>query len=101
MDWIDTALYPELDTPPQQLLTVDDQADFIARMCGAWDFGIYPFPETITEVRKPEWREAVDRCQLHTSHTSYLLREWHGLSPLAYLGFVPAYIRDDPYLSQV
>jgi len=54
MDWIDGALYPELDEPPAQLATTDERADFIARMCSAWDFGIYPFPETIAEVRKSE-----------------------------------------------
>ena len=101
MDWIDGALYPELDEPPMQLVTLNDRADFISRMCAAWDFGVYPVPETIVEVRKPEWREAVDRCRLLTSHTYRLLRRWHRLEQLPYLGFVPAFVRDDPYLSLV
>ena len=101
MDWIDGALYPELDEPPAQLVTTNERADFIARMCGAWDFGVYPFPETIVEVRKPTWRAAVDQCRLLTSHTYHLLRRWHGLALLPYLGFVPAFVRNDPYLSQV
>ncbi len=101
MEWIDGALYPELDESPRQLVTVGERADFIARMCAAWDFGVYPYPETIAEVRKPDWREAVDRCRLLTSHTYHLLRRWHGLEFLPYLGFAPAFVRDDPYLSRV
>jgi hypothetical protein len=30
-----------------------------------------------------------------------LLREWHGLEPLPYLGQLLAYIRDDPWLEYV
>lgn len=74
MEWIDGALYPDLDEPPAQLKTPEERADFIARLCSAWDFGILPLPETIAEVRRPEWREAVDRCRLLTSHTYHLLR---------------------------
>lgn len=101
MEWIDGALYPDLDELPAQLKTPEERADFIARLCSAWDFGILPLPETIAEVRRPEWREAVDRCRLLTSHTYHLLRHWHGLAPLPYLGFVPAFVRDDPCLSRV
>jgi hypothetical protein len=77
------------------------QIDFLVRLCGAWDFGILPHEATVREIRRPQWREAVDECELLTSPTYHLLRQWHGLPPLPYLGDRLAYIRDDPNLEYV
>jgi len=98
--WIDGALYPD-EEPPEALETLADRVDFIARLCAAWDYGILPYPETVAEVRRPEWREAVNVCWLLTSPTYHLLRSWHGLEPLPYLGARIAYIQDDPNLAYV
>ncbi|PIZ26184.1 MAG: hypothetical protein COY47_01920 [Chloroflexi bacterium CG_4_10_14_0_8_um_filter_57_5] len=100
MAWLDAALYPDVE-PPEELSTLADQIDFIARLCSAWDFGLLPEWETVVEVRRPAWRAAVDTCRLLTSHSYHLLRRWHGLPPLPYLGSVPAYIREDPNLEFV
>lgn len=97
---IDGALYPDVE-PPDTLSTLAAQIDHIARLCAAWDFGLLPDWETVSEIRRPVWREAVDACQLLTSPTYHLLRQWHGLPPLPYLGRIPAYIRDDPSLEFV
>ncbi|PIW20477.1 MAG: hypothetical protein COW33_02110, partial [Anaerolineae bacterium CG17_big_fil_post_rev_8_21_14_2_50_57_27] len=97
MAWLDAALYPDVE-PPEELSALADQIDFIARLCSAWDFGLLPEWETVVEVRRPAWRAAVDTCRLLTSHSYHLLRRWHGLPPLPYLGSVPAYIREDPNL---
>lgn len=97
---IDGSLYPDID-PPDDLRDLADRVDFLARLCAAWDFGILPHPETIAEIRKPEWREAVDLCRLLTSPVYHLLREWHGLPPQPYLGQRLAYIADDPSLEHV
>ena len=99
-DWLDECLYPDCD-PPESLDSISDQVDFLARLCAAWDFGVLPEPQTITEIRKPTWREAVDACRLLTSPTYHLLREWHALVPLPYLGQKLAYIQDDPNLDYV
>jgi len=99
-DWLDGSLYPDVE-PPAELKTLEEQIDFIARLCAAWDFGILPWLETVDEVKKPEWREAVDKCRLLTSSAYHLLRQWHGLERLPYLGRELAYIRDDPYLKYV
>ena len=98
--WIDGSLYPDCD-PPEQLEDVAARADFLARLCGAWDFGILPWPETVEEIRKPDWREAVDACRLQTSASYALLRRWHALEPLPYLGDSLPYIRDDPSLDYI
>lgn len=98
--WIDGALYPDTETP-SELDTLAERVDFLARLCSAWDLGLLPEMETVTEIRRPEWREAVDACRLLTSPVYHLLREWHNLPPLPYLGQQLAYIRDDPNLAYV
>ncbi len=96
--WIDGALYPDTAVP-EELESLEDRVDFLARLCAAWDFGLLPERETIEEIRRPDWREAVDATQLLTSPTYHLVREWHGLPSLPYLGQQLAYIRDDPNLA--
>jgi len=97
---IDSSLYPDVE-PPERLDTLGERIDFIARLCSAWDFGLLPDKETVAEIRRAEWREAIDACRLLTSPTYHLLRGWHKLPPLPYLGSVPAYIREDPCLEYV
>ena len=96
--WIDGALYPDTDVP-EEIVSLEDRVDFLVRLCGAWDFGLLPDRETIAEIRLPDWREAVDATRLLTSPTYHLVRSWHGLPPLPYLGQQLAYIRDDPSLA--
>jgi hypothetical protein len=95
--WLDSSLYPELN-PPEVLESQGDRLDFIARLCAAWDFGVLPTEETVREVTQPAWRDSVDACRFLTSPAYHLLRRWHCLPRLPYLGDSPAYIRDDPSL---
>lgn len=99
-DWLDGALYPDVETPS----ALDDLAarvDFLVRLCAAWDFGLLPSSQTVAEIRRLEWREAVAACRLLTSPAYHLLRTWHHLPPLPYLGRQVASIRDDPNLAFV
>jgi len=98
--WIDGSLYPDTEVP-KSLDTLGSRIDYLARLCSAWDFGILPYMETIREIRKASWREAVNGCRLLTSPTYHLLREWHSLEPLPYLGDRIAYICDDPNLKYI
>ena len=98
--WIDGALYPDTE-PPAELQGLAERVDFLARLCAAWDFGLLPDPNVVAEIRRAEWREAVDACRLLTSPAYHLLRRWHGLAPLPYLGQKLAYICDDPNLAHV
>jgi len=98
--WIDGALYPDTDVP-ETLDTLEDRVDFLVRLCGAWDFGILPERETVKEIRRPDWREAVDAARLLTSPVYHLVRSWHGLSPLPFLGQTLSYISDDPSLAYI
>jgi len=98
--WLDGALYPDTDVP-HELETLADRVDFLARLCAAWDFGLLPSAETVAQIRRGEWKPAVEACRLLTSPAYHLLRRWHGLPPLAYLGQQLAIIRDDPCLRWV
>ena len=98
--WLDATLYPDID-PPAELVSLADRVDFLARLCAAWDFGVVPYLDTIEEIRRPTWQDAVEACQLLTSHTYHLLRRWHKLPVAPYLGQKVAYIRDDPNLVYV
>ena len=98
--WLDGSLYPDTDVP-ETLAALADRVDFLARLCAAWDFGVLPREVTISEIRKADWKPAVDACRLLTSPAYHLLRRWHGLPPLAYLGGQIAVIRDDPWLVYV
>jgi len=99
-DWLDGALYPDKN-PPDELETLSARVDFLARLCAAWDFGVLPTAKTVAEIRRPEWREAVDACRLLTSPAYHLLRDWHNLPALPYLGRRLAYICEDPNLAHV
>ena len=98
--WIDGTLYPDTEIPGE-IHSLQDRVDFLSRLCSAWDFGVLPERVTVDEIRRPEWCEAVDACQLLTSPVYHLVRRWHGLPELPYLGDDIPYIRDDPSLAYV
>jgi hypothetical protein len=100
LPWLDASLYPDTDVP-DNFDDLSNRVDFIARLCAAWDFGLLPNAVTVEEIRKENWRQAVDSCRLLTSPAYHLLRRWHGLPRLEYLGQQIAMIRDDPCLAQV
>ncbi len=98
--WLDATVYPDVD-PPLNLNTLASRVDFLARLCAAWDFGLLPRLETADQIKKPEWREAVDACRLLTSPAYHLLRAWHCLPTLPYLGQRLPHITEDPELERV
>jgi len=98
--WINGALYPDRE-PPSALTNLAEQVDFLERLCAAWDFGILPDASVVMEIRQARWRDPIDACHFLTSPTYHLLRRWHGLARLPYLGQQMAYIRDDPNLAHI
>ena len=97
---VDRSLYPD-ENPPVALETLADRVDYLSRLCASWDFGRLPDPEVAEVIRQAEWRDAVEATRLLTSPAYHLLRVWHGLSRLPYLGQQLAYIRNDPSLEYV
>jgi len=55
---IDHSVYPDVTDLPEELATDEQKADYIERVCGAWDFDIYPERETLELFRG--WREVFD-----------------------------------------
>ncbi len=98
--WLDASLYPDV-VPPVALTALGDHVDFLARLCAAWDFGLLPDQETVVEIRRPAWGTAVDACRLLTSPSYHLVRAWHSLPELPYLGRRLAHIQSDPSLEHV
>jgi hypothetical protein len=96
----DGSLYPDCP-PPVSFGTLEAKVDFIARLCGSWDFGVLPEAGTVREIRGPHWREAIDTCRLLTSPSYHLLRRWHRLPEAPFLGQSPAYIVNDPQFEHV
>ncbi len=48
---IDGSLYPDGDTP-DSLEGLEERVDFLARLCGTWNFGILPGEETVGMIRE-------------------------------------------------
>ncbi len=97
---VEGALYPD-QNPPASLKALADRVDFLARLCAAWDFGILPDAMIVREIVVPNWRKAVEACDLLTSPAYHLLREWHGLSAKPFLGQASPEIVNDPNLAHV
>ncbi|TAM73279.1 hypothetical protein EPN44_14205 [bacterium] len=79
---IDYSVYPDLDRLPD-LVDDEERADYVARICGAWDFGIVPTRETFQLFGG--WREVFDRFPLASSPAYHAFRSWWGW-PLAAKG---------------
>lgn len=74
---IDYTVYPDLEGPPTTLETDGDRADYVARVCAAWDFGVVPTEETFEGFAG--WRSIFDRFPLNHSiayHTFRALYDW-------------------------
>jgi hypothetical protein len=57
--YIDHSVYPDVESPPDVLDTDADKADYLDRVCAAWDFGVFPERETINLFRG--WKDIFDR----------------------------------------
>ena len=51
---IDTTLYPDRN-PPSSLETPEEKADYLQRVCGAFDHGLPPTADTLRALR--DWKE--------------------------------------------
>lgn len=62
---LDLSVFPDLDEPPTMFVSDPDRADYVARICGAWDFDIVPTPATFRLFAG--WRDVFDRYPLRDS----------------------------------
>lgn len=77
---IDTSVYPDVDTPPQALDSVEERADYVHRVCSAWDYGIPPDAETFALFSG--WKDVFDRFPLVTSPAYHAMRTWFRWEPV-------------------
>lgn len=73
---IDYSLYPDMDRKQIVLETCEQRADYLARVCAVWDFGIVPSRSTFTLLSG--WREVFDRFPLSSSPAYHVFRETFG-----------------------
>ncbi len=77
---IDYSVFPELDVLPTDFSTIEAQADYVARICGAWDFGVIPTRDTFALFSS--WRHAFDAFPVPASSAYAAFRSWYGWPPV-------------------
>lgn len=77
---IDGSVYPDREFPPRSLDTLEERADYLHRVCAAWDYGVPPDPETFTLFAA--WEEVFDRVPIVTSPAYHAMRAWLGWEPV-------------------
>lgn len=104
---IDASVYPDSE-PPSEPWTEEQMADYVHRICSAFDFGIPPGGQTIRLFSA--WRRIFDRHVLSHSPAYHAFRAFYGwppverLRPLAEPGYVKldaAEGREDPFADRV
>lgn len=74
--YIDHSVFPDLDRPPADLESMEKRADYVQRICAAWDFGVVPEWETFRLFSA--WREVFDAHALPDSPAYHAFRSWFG-----------------------
>lgn len=77
---LDATLYPDRPEAPADLPTEADKADYVHRVCTAWDFGVPPTPGTV--VLLAGWKDVFDRFTVPHSPGFHALRDWYGWEPV-------------------
>ncbi|MDQ2680263.1 MAG: hypothetical protein M3Y21_04455 [Candidatus Eremiobacteraeota bacterium] len=72
---IDYSVYPDEDAPAS-FDAPEDRADYIHRICSAWDFGVIPTAATFALFEG--WRGAFDRFPVSGSPAYHAFRSWFG-----------------------
>jgi hypothetical protein len=79
---LDHSVFPDLDELPDELPDSAARADYVQRICTAWDFGIHPDQQTFALFSA--WREIFDRFPSLTSPGYHAMRAWFGWPALPY-----------------
>ena len=78
---VDGSVFPDVDSPPSSFDSVEAMADYVHRVCAAWDYGVQPDAETFALFAG--WKAVFDRFPLPTSPAYHAVREWFGWERLA------------------
>ena len=77
---IDHSVYPDVQPPPVDLPTLEAKADYVHRICAAFDFDI--FPEESDWATFAQWKDVFDRFPLPDSAGYRAFRHWFGWEPI-------------------
>jgi hypothetical protein len=95
MAWhLDQSVYPDVE-PPSELRTAEEKADYMERVCAAFDFGVAPEEYTLDLLST--WKDVFDRFPYSGSPAYHALRAYFGWQPvdrLPYFG-TPYYVQLD------
>ena len=91
---IDGSVYPDR-SPPSELKDPHDMADYLHRVCSAFDFGVPPEEDTLRLFS--QWKAVFDRFPLAHSPAYHALRAFFGWEPVKRLPHLgdPAYRKLD------
>jgi hypothetical protein len=90
---LDHSVYPDLNSPPDELRTAEDKADYVHRICAQWDYGI--IPESGTFALLSGWKEIFDRFPLRHSAAYHTCRWLFGWQPVPGYALRAGYEIDD------
>jgi hypothetical protein len=76
---IDGSVYPDWDSPPESLDSAEARADYVHRVCAAWEYGVHPDAETFAVFSR--WKDIFDRFPIVTSPAYHAMRAWFGWEP--------------------
>lgn len=97
--YIDHSVYPdrENDSDLKQSFESDfDRADYVDRICAAWDFDVRPEPATFELFR--EWKDIFDNFPILSSpayHTFRTIFRWNQLPQVGGTFITPLYMKLD------
>ncbi|PSB29607.1 hypothetical protein [Chlorogloea sp. CCALA 695] len=77
---LDYSVYPDIEDLPQTLHSPEDKADYVARICHAWDFGIVPTLETFELFG--DWQEIFNEFVVPHSPAYAAFRDYYGWKPI-------------------
>jgi hypothetical protein len=77
---LDYSVYPDLEQLPDTLDSPEQKADYLARVCGAWDFGIVPTAETFALFQ--DWETIFEQFPRRSSPAYAAFRAYFGWSCL-------------------
>jgi hypothetical protein len=76
---LDFSLFPDTCSLPENLSRDSERAEYVARVCSAWDFGITPTRETFELLGM--WRDIFDRFPISGSPSYLAFRMAFGWPP--------------------
>lgn len=97
--YIDHTVYPDREALydlKEDFLSIEEKADYLDRICAAWDFDVRPEHETFLLLRT--WKDVFDSFPVLSSPAYHTFRAVFGWSPLEREGgsfFRPLYLRLD------